>query len=589
MQTVYTRDQLDAAGAAASPQMIQSIERDRFELVSIARGYARDRESMLLSLEILALVVCLLLVIACANVANLMLARAEARQREMATRLAIGGGYGRIVRQLLTESLVLALLGGSIGFLLALWATDALSTSVFFGPTQMDPRAPSAWLSFDVRLGSVALLFSLMLCLGVGAVFGLAPAIRGARTSLAAVLTGFGPGGGARESRLGDALIVAQVAVSLILAIDATLFVRSVRNMKALDLGVDRDRLLLVWTNPGQTTAVDALVETARTIRERLAGVPGVEAVSMSNHGLLEGNEGGASSDLISVDGHLAPRGLQVYRDAVAPGFFAIAGTSIVSGREFTERDGPDAPHVVVINRALARLLFGDQDPVGRRITLPTDRAPVVVIGVVNNVRHGTPRDARGVWYVPASQFPGLLRTMCVVIRTTVQPTAVAAAVRRELNAIDHRLPILHIDTLTEQLDEVLVQERIVAGFSSVFGGLAACVAALGLYGIVWYAFSRRTREIGIRIALGAPRAAIVRSAIRGVLARTAIGAVIAVPLAGALARFAASRLYGIGSTDPLTIAIAVAAMAGLASVAALVPARAASRVNPVVALRADV
>jgi predicted permease len=588
MQTVYTRNQLAAAGAAASPQMIQSIERERFELVSMARGYSRDRESVVLTLQILAVVACLLLVIACANVANLMLARAESRQREIATRIAIGGGYGRIVRQLLTESLVLSFAGGSVGLLLAAWVTDALSASVFFGPTQMDPRAPSAWLTFDVRLGSMACLFGLLLCVVAGVVFGLAPAVRGARMSLSSVLTGFGRGSGTRESRVGDVLIVAQVAVSLILLIDATLFVRSVRNIKDADLGVDRSHLLLVWANPGQTTSVNALIETARTIRERLLAVPGVAAASMSNHGLLEGNEGGASSDLIGVDGRPAPPGLQVYRDAVAPGFFATAGTPMVSGREFTDHDAPDAPRVIVINQALAHFLFGDQDPVGRRVTLPTDRAPVEIVGVVHNVRHGTPRDARGVWYVPAAQYAGLMRTMCIVIRTTVAPAAVAATVRRELVAIDPTLPILHIDTLAEQLDEVLVHERIVAGFSSMFGGLAACVAALGLYAIVWYAFSRRTREIGIRIALGATAATIVNSAVRGVLARTAVGVMIAIPLAAALARFASSRLYGIGSADPLTMAAAAVAMAIVAVGAAFVPARAAARLNPVVALRVD-
>jgi predicted permease len=584
MQAVYTRDQLEAAGPDASRQTIESIQRDRFEVVPIGHGYTRDHDAIVVSLEILGAVAALLLVIACANLANLLLARGEARQREMAIRAAVGASRSRLFCQQITESAVLALLGGAIGVVFAVWATDFLSTTVSFGPTQLDPRAPSAWLSFDVGLGLRAVAFSSILCLVVGVLVGVAAAARGVRASLSSTMAGAALD--ARSARVGDALIVVQVALSLVLVVDATLFVRTLQGTRSVDLGVDRDHLLLAWTNPGQSTPVAELVQRTRVVRERLSQLPGVVSASVSNHGLLEGNEGGSSSDLIQVDGQPAARGLQVYRDAVAPGFFATVGAPIVSGRDFTDRDGAEAPHVVVLNRALARLLFGDRDPVGRRIGLPTDRAPIEVVGVVGDVRHGTPRDARGVWYVPAAQYPGLMRSMCIVVRTAGPPRALAAAVRRELTAIDAKLPVLHVDTLAEQLDDLLVYERIVAGVSSVFGVLALCIATVGLYAIVWYAFARRTTEIGIRIALGATRKSLVQEAVTSILARVALGIGVGIPVAIAVARLARSRLFGVAPVDPASVGAAALLMSTICALAAALPAHRASGINPIAALR---
>ncbi len=590
MQTVYTRSQLEDAGPKASPATIQNIERDRFELVSIARGYSRDRDAFRLSLAILAVAVLLVLVIACANVANLLLARAEARQREMAVRLALGGGRTRLVRQVLTESVVLAAIGGAGGVLVAAWGARALSTTIGFGPTPMDFRAPSAWLSLDVQPRASAFLLSLALCGAAGLLSGLAAAFKAAGATMPTPLGGRTASGSGsfRNSRTSDVLVVTQVALSVMLVAGSGLFVRSVRNMKALDLGIDRERLLLVWTNPGQTTPTPALVEFGRAVRDRLAHVPGVAAVGLSNHGLLEGTDNGAPSELITIDGRQAPPGLQALRDAVSPGFFRTAGTSIVAGREFTDRDGPTAPRVVVISRSLAVHLFGHGDPIGQRIGLPPDNVPVQIVGVVSDVKHGSPRDARGVWYLPAAQNPPLMRTLCIVVRTLGEPGVVTAAVRRELQAADPNLPILRIDTVGEQLDAVLVHERLVADLATGLAALAVFVAAIGLYGIVAYSLARRTTEIGIRTALGATGPAIVLMVVRDVLLRTAAGAMIGVPAAVAVTRLAASRLYGVDAADPLTLAAALTLNVVVAILAAMLPARSAVSLDPLVALRSE-
>lgn len=589
MQSIYTRSELENAGANASPQTIQTIQRDRFELVSIAAGYSRERDTFALSLAIVAVIVSLVLVVACANLANLLLARAEARHREMAVRLAIGGSRARLARQLLTESVVLAMAGGGAGIVFAAWFTSALSTTMRFGPTQMDSRAPSAWMSFDLQLDARGFVFSVALCVVAGVVFGLAPALRAARTSLTAVLGGRDVNGGTpRGSRTGDILVVAQVALSLMLVAGAGLFVRSIQNMKGLDLGIEPEHLLLVWADPGQTTPTAGLIEAARAIRERVGRIPGILSVSMSNHGLLEGNEGGMPSEIIVVDGHPAAPGLQAFRDAVAPGFFRATGTPVIAGREFDERDSPAAPHVIVINKSLASLLFGDANAVGRKIGLPTDRQPIEIVGVVKDVKHGTPRDARGVWYVPAAQYPGLMRTMCIAIRTAGEPANSAVAVRTELHAFDPKLPILRIDTISEQLDEVLVHERTVAQLAIAFGALAVFVAAIGIYGIVSYTLARRTNEIGVRMALGASQSRIMRMVFGDVLIRTTLGVLIGVPAAVALASLAASRLYGVGVADPLTMGAAACIVVALSMAACIAPARHAAFIDPMAAMRSE-
>jgi predicted permease len=600
LQTAFEREMRAQLGPSPTAPQLRQIAAAQIALASAARGFSPQRESFGRSLTMLMTAVGLVLVVACANIANLLLARSESRRREMAVRLAVGASRARLVRQMLTESVLLALLGGLVGVLVAQWATAALASFVRSGPVTGASVVLS--MDLDVHPDARVLVFTAALCVVTGMLFGLAPAFRGSRVSLSPALLTRGAAADPFSSRgrmsLGKALVVVQVAVSLVLVVGAGLLVRTLRNLTLQELGFDRQRLLLVWALPGQTGGRGAAAaDFWRTAMDRVAALPGVVSVSASNQGVLNGSD---LSNLgngpgLRIEGEAqAPTGLPGLRSFVAPGFFKTMGIRLVAGRDFTEQDVATSPRGVIISEAMARHYFGNRDPVGRRIWFPEDTsAPTAVIGVAGDFLVGGPREtARRPGYTYLSyrdrEAPRRLRTMTMAVRTAGEPMAMADAIRREVQGAPLQLPVLKIDTAGEQLSDILVQERMVTTLSTAFGSVSLLLACFGLYGVISYTVARRTNEIGIRMALGATRSGMVRAFMTESLALVVVGIA-----AGALAtvgvtRLIASRLFGVGATDPVTMAIGIMLVVLAAALAAALPARRAARVDPLVALRLE-
>jgi len=361
------------------------------------------------------------------------------------------------------------------------------------------------------------------------------------------------------------------------------------RNLQAQDLGFDRQHVLLVSTAPVQTGRQGpALADFGQAVRERLAALPGVLSASLSVAGMLNGSDGGNPSEALRVEGQAPKPGLGLGRVAVAPGFFETVGTALVAGRDFTERDTDTAPPVAIISERMARFFFGHENPLGKRFGWPGETGYTTeIIGVVKDARHGTPRDQRGLYYVPYRQQQRLLGAMwVVVVRTAGNPSGITARVRQELRELDPNLPVLRINTIAEQSNDLLVQERLLATLASAFGVLAMLLVCLGLYGVISYAVARRTNELGIRLALGATPAAVLRLVLKENLWLVLVGIALGVSVALAAARLISARLFGISPTDPLTIVAAIALLLAVAALAAFFPARRVARVDPLVALR---
>jgi predicted permease len=587
-QIVYQRHYYDS-WPNPTPEQLGFIARARIKLRPASVGFSQQRESMAQSFKILLIVVGLVLLIACSNLANLLLARSAARHREMAVRLAIGAGRARIIRQLLTESVLLGTLGCAFGLLFSAWGTNAFAAIANSRPVQMDSRNSNA-LSLDLHPNWRVLAFAGLLGLLTGILFGLAPALRAARASVSPTLdAGRGMGSRGSPGRFGliQLLVIAQVSTSVILLVGAGLFVSTLRNLKRQDLGIDRQRLLLAWTAPGQTGRQgQALGDFCRTAMDRISALPGVLSVSASNRGLVEGGrDAGGTSDLLIVEARPPKAGLSIMNVVVTPTFFETAGMPLLAGRAFTETDTDTAPPVAIINETLARFLFDGQNMVGTRIGW-ANRGMQEIVGVVRDGKHGTPRDRRGIVYSPYRQSISAMRTMVFEVRTTGHPVGVSTGVRQQLTEIDGGLPVFKIDSIEEQLNDALAEERLIASVSGFFALLAVLLACLGLYGVIAYTVSRRTGEIGIRMAMGATRAGVLRMVVKESLLICIVGVGIGVPISLASTRLISSRLYGVSPTDPLTIVAATFLMISVAALAAFIPARRASRVDPMVALR---
>ena len=598
LQTAFEREMRAQLGPSPTAPQLRQIAAAQIALASGARGFSPQRESFGRSLRMLMTAVGLVLVVACANIANLLLARSESRRREMAVRLAVGASRARLVRQVLTESVLLALLGGLVGVLVAQWATAALASFVRSGP--VTGAAVVLSMDLDVHPDVRVLVFTAALCVVTGILFGLAPAFRGSRVSLSPALLTRGPGADPFASRgrlsLGRALVVVQVAVSLVLVVGAGLLVRTLRNLTLQELGFDRQHLLLVWALPGQTGGRGAgAAEFWRAAMDRVATLPGVVSVSASNQGVLNGadlsNLGSGPGLRIDGEGQ-APTGLPGLRSFVAPGFFKTMGIPLVAGRDFTEEDVATSPRGVIISQAMARHYFGNRDPVGRRIWFAEDTSvATAVIGVAGDFLVGGPREtARRPGYTYFSyrdrEAPRRLRTMTMAVRTAGDPMELSDAIRRGLQGPPLQLPVLKIDTVGEQLSDILVQERMVTSLSTAFGSVSLLLACFGLYGVISYTVARRTNEIGIRMALGATRSGMVRAFMTESLALVVLGIVAGTVATIAVTRLIASRLFGVGAADPVTMAIGIMLVILAAALAAALPARRAARVDPMVALR---
>jgi predicted permease len=573
-----------------TPKLAEIIARQRIELQPASTGYSPQREALSTPIAILMVLAALILLAGCANVANLWFARSTARQREIAVRVAIGAGRSRIVRQALTETILIAIAGGLAGTLLASVSIDGIASMLRSGPVSMRSHGAAAsivslapGLYRDARVFG----FTALVCMIAGIAFGVAPALRSTKTPLAPALTGRGAAtarGGVRKT-----LVVVQVALSVMLLCGAALFLRSLDNLKKHDLGFDRDHLLMARVDAAQTgRAQSALLDLTETVRRQMVTIPG--ALSFGIGPLLTGSVSGGGSETWHLEGMPPKPGLLTARAGVTPGFFSTAGTPLLAGREFTDRDTATSPKVGILNQTMARFFFAGESAVGKRIGVGNESGyQTEIVGVVADQRAGTPRDQRGIFYVPYAQGTNQLRaTWCIIVHTAGDPLALANPVRQRLRAIDPAMPILNITSVAGQLDDVLSQERLLAALSATFALTATLLACIGLYGMMAYATSRRTQEFGIRIALGATPAGVCGMVLRESLVLVLAGLAAGVPLALVGARGASAVLFGVGAVDVSGMATASSLLILVAAVAALIPAIKASRVHPADALHHD-
>jgi predicted permease len=596
VQPVYQRVMRDAEGSAASVKDLADLARQRIELVPGTHGYSPQVEARTPLISILSIVSALVLVVVCANVAGLLLARAGARRREFAVRLAIGADALRLGRQLLAEGVLLAVLGGAAGLFLGVWGTRILAGLLESGPVKVF-WAQSSWFTFNVTPSWHGLLFTAAVSLAAGCLFTLAPVLQARGVSLAPALSGRTMSDRAR-SRVSHGLVVLQVALALVVIVTAALLTRTLVGLQSKDLGFDRRNLLLVYAQPTSTGRQgQSLLTLWRETQAQLSTVPGVVSVSASNGGLIGDNlpTAGPAQQLMQVDGQ-APRTTTApgWRLFIQPDYFKTLGARLLRGREFTERDNSLRPPVVIINETFAHFYFGDSDPIGRHVRLSAlPGASVEIVGVVRDVVSGSPRggDVKPMMsYLPYNYTVAIrnLVVMCIAVRTVADPHAFVAPIRDALHRVDPSLAVLKINTVGEQLDDVLVQERLLARLTGFFGGVAGLLACLGLYGLVAHMTARRTAEIGVRMALGATRGRVLTATLAEGARLVAAGLVVGVPAALAASRALRSQLFGVGPYDPGTIALSVTLMIGIAFAATWLPARRAARIDPMAALREE-
>jgi len=571
-----------------SPERQQELRQQSIALIPANRGFEilgfpTVRTQFSGALRILMAVVGLILLIACANLASLSLARATARQKEIAVRLALGAGRFRLIRQLLTESLLLAGLGGALGLALAWWSIRFILALIASGRTPV---------SLNVMLDARALMFTAAASVLACILFGLAPAWRATAVDLTPALKDISRSaeGGSRLG-LGKSLVVLQVALSLSLLITAGLFARSLGKLYTLDAGFKKENVLLVSTDPRmigyQGKQVAAIYQS---LLERFKTIPGVRSASVGGGlGLLGEGGGGIPIPIPHAQGRPAPPGepLRPFIGTVTPEYFETVGMTILRGRSFTARDFDrgSGQKAVIVNEAFARYYFGEADPIGQRFGYNEAGDGQEIVGVVKDAKHRSLREpARPIWY--GAGFGQ--RDTTFQLRTAADPTRIIAAVRQAAREIDSNLPLYNIKTLARQVDESLAQERLISALSGFFGLLSLLLAAIGLYGILAYAVSRRTREIGIRIALGAHPGAVLRMVLRQGLILTLLGVGIGLATSFAATRLLESQLFGVTSTDPVTFVVAPILLLTVALLAGLVPARRATNVDPLIAIRQE-
>jgi predicted permease len=571
-------------GAAASGEHRREFLDQHLRLQSGARGASSARNRFSDSLSALLAAVGVLLLIACANLANLLLARGAARKTEMALRVSLGASRGRLVRQLVTESLTLAALGGVAAIAVAVVLHGAM--------VRMMAQSDSA---FDMRftLDLPLLAFIVAATVAAAILFGALPAWQITRTDAGASLKtqSRGATGSFGQMRTGRLLVSLQLALSVPLLVGAGLLARTAYNLQRADLGFPTERLLLVRVNLREAAADPVRRESLlRELLAKFQQMPGVRAASFSQLGLFTG---GNSSATIAVEGYTPTgdhdRGSSL--DVVGPGYFSTLGIPIIVGRDILESDRGDAPKVCVINEAFARRFFDRRNPVGMRITWIDDdekqtRAAYQIVGVARNARSQSLRaDVEPRYFVPAMQPSSASNSPTFLIRMATDTAPMMAAVRETVRRVDAALPIISASSLGERMAPLTAQDRTIAQLAMVFGGVALALAAIGLYGVLSYGIARRTGEIAIRIALGAQRSRVISMILRETLGLVCAGLALGLGLAYAASRAIDSRLYGVAPQDPLTLALATGLLLLVALTAAYLPARRASRLDPIAAL----
>ncbi len=564
-------------------------------LVSAQTGLSGSRKQYANPLYLLMLAVGIILMIACANVAGLMLARSAARRKEMAVRLALGAGRTRIVRQLLTESVMLSVLGGALGILFAYWGAHAIVSFVSSNQT----RALGFAAGVDMRV----LGFTVAVSLVTGILFGIAPAFRSARVDLTPTLKeGFGVSSSiaqvaGRWFSAGNALVVAQVALAIVVLVGAGLLVRTLENLRSIDVGFDSHNVVIFTIDPTLAGYKDTQIESFyRDLQGRLAETPGVKAVSYSSLPLLSGG--------LMVTGFHWP-GTPQDRESeanilnVGPDFFSTMQIPFLGGRGFNAsdyglaaaNDGPTptgAPTPVIVNQAFVTKYLGKENPLGKQFgqSAGDEKGPksagYEIVGVVRDAKYNSLRqDISATMYAPQTGMGASFE-----VRTAADPQVLLPAIRRAVAQLNENLPLFQITTESEQIDRLLFQERLIARLSAFFGLLALVLACIGLYGLLSYEVSRRTREIGIRMALGAQEGDVLRLVVKQGIVLAFTGAAVGIGVALGVTRYLTSMLYGVHGDDPLTIGAVAALLALVALAACYIPARRATRVDPMVALR---
>ena len=547
-------------------------------LDSLRRQYSKP-------LYVLLAMVGLILAIACANTANLLLARSATRAREIAVRVSLGAGRWRVVRQLLTESVLLATLSGALGILVALAGMGALTRWLSNGEESFTLHAELNWH---------VLVVTLALSLACGVLYGLAPALQATRPTLTKTLRDRSVGkSGARlrvaRPSLTQALVVAQIATSLLLLVAAGLFVRTLSNLQSVSLGFNRDNVLLFELNATQAGVPEArAADFYADLRRRLSDVPGVRDVTLSHASLIRAGR----AHPITIDGRPAPRSTRVLW--TGPRFFTTMQIPLLRGREIADSDRQGTLRVAVVSELFARANFGDADPIGRRIaiggSLKVDGEPLAleIVGVASSARYGGLKGAvPPVVYVAYAQLPSSQqRRMTYAMRTQGDPMGYVAAVRRIVHDADGRVPVTDVKTQAADIDQTINQEIVFARLCSAFAMLALTIACVGLYATMAYAVARRTGEIGVRLALGAGRGAVIWMILRDVCVLAGVGLAIGVAASVVTSRLVESFLFETQPNDPRAVAIAAAILLIAALVAGYGPARRASRVDPLTALR---
>jgi predicted permease len=557
----------------------------RLDLQPGARGSSTLHGRLGAPLKLLMVLVGLVLLIACANVANLLLARGAARQKEFVMRLAMGAGHWRLIRQLLTEALLLAMMGGIAGILLAQWAEVLLSRLV---SAEVGVSAVQLNLQLDARM----LTFTLGLTLLAALLFGLVPSLNVTRINLSPILksASTSPTGRSGLQRLpvGKLLVIAQVAVSLILLVAAGLSVRSLAKLSEVHLGYDRENLLLFRIDPlAGGFKGPAITHLYQQVLDRVSVIPGIRAATVSHNGLFSHAE---SADPISVEG-VTPKqdeDMDSRFDHVGPAYFSTLGIPMLMGRELGQQD-MNGIHTAVINQTFEKRFFRGANPIGKHVrdTYPGNPADMEVVGVVADAKYNSLRE-ESVPRIYVSLFNPMWDQNSAVyeVRTYADPAAVSAALRQAVQETSASLPPITIHTMSGLVDESLQTDRFIERLSGAFGVLALALASIGLYGIMAYTVARRTRDIGIRLALGAEPGNVLRQVLVETLALVLIGVAIGVPVAVGGTYFVRSLLYGLGVADPVALTFAALMLLSVAALAGFLPARRASRVDPMVALR---
>ncbi|HEY3137520.1 MAG TPA: ABC transporter permease [Blastocatellia bacterium] len=526
--------------------------------------------------------VAFVLLIACANVANLLLARAAAREREIAIRTALGSGRLRLIRQLLTESVLLATLGGAAGLLIANWGLKAL---VALSPEDI-PRRDQIGIDFRV-LG-----FTLLISLLTGLLFGLAPALQASKLDLNESLKegGRGASGGVAGRRIRNTLVVFEVALSLVLLIGAGLMIKSFVRLQKVDLGFNPDRLLIMNIQLSRSKYQGgSSAAFFRQLIERVEALPGVESAGAITSVFIEGLPDSSSFTIEGRPPVPAAEQDEAPIDFVTPGYFRTMGIPLLKGRELTEQDGPNSPRVLVINDTFARRFWPGEDPLGKRLKFgpPASDAPWwTIVGVVNDMRRtGLDSAVRCETFIPYTQRP-FIGFLSLVVRTAPDPRSMATTVRDVVWSMDRDQPVSHIGTVEQLLGGMMAQRRLNTVLFGIFAGLALVLAALGIYGVISYSVTQRTHEIGIRMALGASWPEVLKLVIGNGMKLVGAGILIGLISAAGLTRLMTTLLYGVSATDPATFVLIAVLLAGVALGACFVPARRAMKVDPMVALR---